>query len=90
VEGREQHQAHFSHRGGQRPAERYLRSLPQIRKLQDFLVERARVHGVSVLENASLDRTLGEVMDLVLETVRLSGGCADRRSRVVLQGAAEH
>jgi 2-phosphoglycerate kinase len=86
VEGRRQHQAHFSQRGGQRPAERYLRSLPQIRKLQDFLVERARVHGVSVLENASLDLTLGEVMELVLETVRLSGGCEDRRSRVVLQG----
>jgi 2-phosphoglycerate kinase len=90
VEGCQQHQAHFSQRGGQRPAERYLRSLPQIRKLQDFLVERARVHGVSVLENASLDRTLGEVMELVLETVRLSGECEDRRSRVVLQGGAEH
>jgi 2-phosphoglycerate kinase len=84
VEGCQQHQAHFSQRGGQRPAERYLRSLPQIRKLQDFLVERAQFHGVSVLQNASLDRTLGEVMELVLETVRLSGECEDRRSRVVL------
>lgn len=89
VEGRQQHQAHFSQRGCQRPAERYLRSLPQIRKLQDFLVERARVHGVSVLENASLDRTLGEVMELVLESVRQSGGCEGRLSRVVLQGGAE-
>jgi 2-phosphoglycerate kinase len=90
VEGRQQHQAHFSQRGGQRPAERYLRSLPQIRKLQHFLLERARVHGVSVLENASLDRTLAEVMELVLETVRLSGEREDRRSRVVLQAGAEH
>jgi 2-phosphoglycerate kinase len=68
-----QHEAHFSHRGAERPAERYLRSLPQIRKLQDFLVERARAHGVPVLENASLDQTLGDVMELVLDAVRRSG-----------------
>jgi 2-phosphoglycerate kinase len=73
VEGREQHRAHFSQRGGQRPAERYVRSLPQIRKLQDFLVDRARAHGVAILENSSLDRTLAQVMDLVLDAVGRSG-----------------
>jgi 2-phosphoglycerate kinase len=73
VEGREQHRAHFSQRGGQRPAERYVRSLAQIRKLQDFLVDRAQAHGVAILENSSLDRTLAQVMDLVLDAVGRSG-----------------
>jgi 2-phosphoglycerate kinase len=73
VEGREQHRAHFSQRRGQRPADRYVRSLPQIRKLQGFLVDRARIHGVAVLENSNLDRTLAQVMDLVLDAVGRSG-----------------
>jgi 2-phosphoglycerate kinase len=89
VDGRQQHQAHFSQRGSTRPAERYLRSLPQIRKLQDFLVERGRAHGVPVVENASLDQTLAEVMELVLEAVRRSGGREERRPRAVLEGGAK-
>jgi 2-phosphoglycerate kinase len=89
VEGRQQHQAHFSRRGSTRPAERYLRSLPQIRKLQDFLVERGRAHGVPVVENASLDQTLGEVMELVLEAVRRSGCRDEPRPRAVLAARAK-
>lgn len=90
VGGREQHQAHFAQRGGQRPAERYVRSLPQIRKLQEFLVERARAHGVPVLQNLSLDQTLGQVMDLVLDAVGGSGRREEPAPPVVLRGGAEH
>jgi 2-phosphoglycerate kinase len=71
-EGR--HRAHFSHRTGERPAERYVRRLAEIRKLQDFLVERADAYDVPVLDNAGLDRTLAQVMGLVLDAVgRWSG-----------------
>jgi 2-phosphoglycerate kinase len=89
VEEREQHRAHFSQRGAQRPAERYVRSLPQIRKLQRFLVERARANGVAVLENSSLDQTLGQVMELVLDAVGRSGGREEPSAQAVLRAGAE-
>ena len=39
------HRGHFSHRPGTRPAERYLASFEDIRRLQDHLWERARSEG---------------------------------------------
>ncbi len=51
---------------GLRPLEKYLDSLPQIREIQDYLVERARRHDVPVIQNDSLDRAIGDVLDLVL------------------------
>jgi 2-phosphoglycerate kinase len=90
VKEREQHQAHFSQRGGHRPAERYVRRLPEIRKLQEFLVDRARAHGVDILDNVSLDQTLGQVMDLVLEAVGRSGTREERTAGAVLYGGAAH
>src|SRR3989304_1070846 len=52
--------------GGLRPLDKYLDSLPQIRQIQEYLVERARRHDVPVIVNDSLDRAIGDVMDLVL------------------------
>jgi 2-phosphoglycerate kinase len=49
-----------------RPLEKYLDSLPQIREIQDYLVERARRHDVPVIANDSLDVAVGDVLDLVL------------------------
>jgi len=67
------HRGHLLVRGGERPAERYLSRFDQIRKLQGYLVERARAEGVAVIENQSVDQALPEMMDLVLEAVgRLS------------------
>ena len=64
------HRSHFWVREyateGLRPLEKYLDSLPQIRQIQDYLVERARRHDVPVILNDSLDRAIGDVMDLVL------------------------
>jgi 2-phosphoglycerate kinase len=64
------HRGHFWVRDhateGLRPLDKYLDALPQIREIQDFLVERARRYDVPVIENDSLDHALGEVMDLVL------------------------
>jgi 2-phosphoglycerate kinase len=69
VEDEDLHRAHFTMRGGQRPPERYLRRFPQIRKLQDYLVQRGREAGVAVIENESIDDALPRIMDLVLESV---------------------
>jgi 2-phosphoglycerate kinase len=70
IEDENLHRSHFWVREysteGLRPLERYLDSLPQIRQIQEYLVERARRHDVPVIVNESLDRAIGEVMDLVL------------------------
>ncbi|HEX8854332.1 MAG TPA: hypothetical protein VF752_01935 [Thermoleophilaceae bacterium] len=74
----ELHRAHFSMRGGHRPAQRYLEHFEQIRKLQDYLVERGRKRGVAVIENESIDQALPQLMDLVLESVgRVSSSNAE-------------
>jgi 2-phosphoglycerate kinase len=69
VEDEELHRGHFSLRGGERPADRYLGRFEQIRKLQDFLVERARSEGVAVIDAAGVDQGVARVMDLVLDAV---------------------
>jgi 2-phosphoglycerate kinase len=70
IEDENLHRSHFWVREyateGLRPLEKYLDSLPQIRQIQDYLVERARRYDVPVIVNDSLDRALGDVMDLVL------------------------
>ena len=61
----EAHRGHFSMRGGDRPATRYLDRFEQIRKLQAHLVERARVQGVPVIDATNLDAALAVTMELV-------------------------
>lgn len=63
-----EHRAHLGSRGGGRgAADRYLDRFEQIRKLQGYLVDRARGERVTVIENTGLDTALAAVMDLVLE-----------------------
>jgi 2-phosphoglycerate kinase len=70
IEDENLHRSHFWVRDqateGLRPLEKYLDSLPQIREIQDYLVERARRHDVPVITNDSLDVAVGDVLDLVL------------------------
>ena len=70
IEDENLHRSHFWVREyateGLRPLEKYLDSLPQIRQIQDYLVERARRYDVPVIVNDSFDRAIGDVMDLVL------------------------
>lgn len=70
IEDETLHRSHFWVRDhateGLRPLDKYLDSLPQIREIQDYLIERARRHDVPVIYNDSLDDALGDVLDLVL------------------------
>lgn len=70
IEDESLHRSHFWVREhtteGLRPLEKYLDALPQIREIQDYLVERARRYDVPVILNDSSDQALAEVMDLVL------------------------
>jgi 2-phosphoglycerate kinase len=69
VEDDERHRGHFSHRPGNRPAERYLAAFDEIRVLQRHLAERARAEGVPVIDNENVDQALGRLMGLVLDAV---------------------
>jgi 2-phosphoglycerate kinase len=51
---------------GLRPLEKYLDALPQIRTIQEFIVERAHRYDVPVIVSDSLDTAIGDVLDLVL------------------------
>ena len=64
------HRSHFWVRDastdGLRPLEKYLDGMPEIRMIQDVLLERARRFDVPVIENTSFDEAIGQVLDLVL------------------------
>jgi 2-phosphoglycerate kinase len=70
IEDENLHRSHFWVRDhvteGSRALEKYVDALPQIREIQDYLVERARRHDVPVIVNDSLERAIGDVLDLVL------------------------
>lgn len=67
----EEHAAHFWTRdeAGLRPFDKYLRALPDIRRIQDYLVERAARAGVPVIQNERVDVTVERVIQLVLAEV---------------------
>jgi 2-phosphoglycerate kinase len=73
IEDDEEHASHFWTRDaaseGLRPFEKYLRSLPDIRRIQDYLVGRATKAGVPVIDNRSMDAAVDELIGLVLTEV---------------------
>lgn len=52
---------------GKRPLQRYLNGFEAIRAIQAFIVERAAEHGVDVIESDDPERSVVEMMELVLE-----------------------
>ena len=70
IENEETHAGHFWIRDmssdGVRPLDKYLERIGDIRYLQDFIVERAQVEGVPVIDNNEREKAIGAVMDLVL------------------------
>ncbi len=69
IESEETHAGHFWIRDltsdGMRPLDKYLEKLSDIRYLQDYIVERARVHRVPVIDSER-EKSIAEVMELVL------------------------
>jgi 2-phosphoglycerate kinase len=68
----EEHRTHFHVRdaatGGTRPMERYLSQLPEIRRLQAYIVAQAERAGVPVIEASSTERATARVLELVLDS----------------------
>ena len=73
IEREEEHASHFLVRDaaseGVRPVEKYLQSLEHIRRIQDYLVERAQKAGVPVIEISRIEDALDAVIRLVLNEV---------------------
>ena len=69
----DEHARHFWIRDagsqGLRPMQKYLRALPEIRRIQDYLVERAEKAGVPVVENTRMEAAVNEIIHLVLAEV---------------------
>jgi 2-phosphoglycerate kinase len=73
IEDEDEHARHFwirdSASNGLRPMEKYLRALPDIRRIQEYLVERAERWGVPVIDNTHMESAVDEVINLVLGEV---------------------
>jgi 2-phosphoglycerate kinase len=65
------HRMHFHVRdgatGGSRAMEKYLARLEDIRRIQTYLTGRARREGVPVVENANVERSIDNVIGLVMD-----------------------
>jgi 2-phosphoglycerate kinase len=64
------HASHFWVRDlsseGVRPVDKYLSQLGEIRRIQDYIVGRARRAGEPVVENVNVELAVGTVIELVL------------------------
>lgn len=71
IEDEDEHAGHFWTRDDEcmRPFDKYLSALPDIRRIQDYLVERAAKARVPVIENENVEETVDHVIDLVLAEV---------------------
>ena len=67
----EVHRMHFHVRdaatGGIRAMDKYLDRLGDIRRVQTYVVSRAKREGVPVIENANVERTIDTVIELVMQ-----------------------
>ncbi|HZP74282.1 MAG TPA: hypothetical protein VFA97_13005 [Gaiellaceae bacterium] len=65
------HRLHFHVRdsatGGVRPMSRYLDRLDDIRRVQSYVSGRSRREGVPVVENANVERSIDQVIGLVMD-----------------------
>jgi 2-phosphoglycerate kinase len=79
IENEQLHESHFWVRDatsdGLRPVQKYVDALGDIRIVQDFILQQARSSGVPIVENGSIELSIGTVMELVLSS-------AERYTRV--------
>jgi 2-phosphoglycerate kinase len=71
IDDEEVHRMHFHVRdastGGIRAMDKYLAHVDDIRRLQTYIAGRARREGVPVIENANVERTIDQVIELVMQ-----------------------
>jgi 2-phosphoglycerate kinase len=83
IEDEEEHARHFWSRdttsNGVRPMEKYLSALPDIRRIQDYLLERGERVGVPIVENTRMEAAVNDVINLVLTEVERAQDSASSR-----------
>jgi len=69
VRGRKELEARFYERGrySKRPADYYLEHIEAILEIQDFIVEKAKEHGIPVINNVELEETVNAIMEDIME-----------------------
>jgi len=81
VSDRDRHRSHFTVRdwetGGIRPLRRYVEHFAQIRRIQKYIVSRAREMDVPVVDGASLDENLSAVLGIIMDSVERYCEAAD-------------
>jgi 2-phosphoglycerate kinase len=84
INNEEIHKTHFWIRDatseGVRPVDRYIAGMPEIRLIQEYVLDRARRHDVPVIENESQPKAIAAVMNLVLEQAERAARDAARMS----------
>jgi 2-phosphoglycerate kinase len=72
VDDLEQHKGHFYARslGTQRAAERYIERIDRIRRIQDFILERAKAYGIPTIENSNLETTTETIMGVITDRLK--------------------
>jgi 2-phosphoglycerate kinase len=82
IRDEEIHRTHFWSRDvdsdGVRPLDRYLAGLPEIRMIQDYVLERAARNDVPVIENERQSEAIAATMDLVLVAAERAARAARR------------
>lgn len=73
VDDEDEHRSHFYIREvqteGKRPFERYLASFDNIRLLGNYVADLAKEHGIPIVHSEQLDRTVAEVLELIVDRV---------------------
>ena len=86
VQDEDRHRGHFYVRDqetdGVRSLARYLANIDKIRRVQDYLMEKALEEGIPVIDNESIDKTINTVMGIVLDTVSEHQDSASARTRI--------
>jgi 2-phosphoglycerate kinase len=69
----ELHKSHFLVReqetAGRRAIERYLKNFTEIRKIQEFILERARAEGTLVVDNLNIDDTVNMIVNSLYDAM---------------------
>ena len=77
------HRSHFLVReqqtSGRRMLARYLQGFEDIRKIQDFILERAETEGTLIVDNVNIDDTVGTVVDALYGVIENTEGHAGER-----------
>jgi 2-phosphoglycerate kinase len=68
----EQHKAHFDARamGSHRTADRYISKIDQIRRIQEFIVERAQADNIPIIDNMNLEDTSETILSIITDRLK--------------------